>query len=245
MKKSLDNLNHDDDFDWDLWEEMLEEEDEEEEENEEDEEDDDEDEGEGEPRTFNQEEVNSIMSREKKAGRRSGKRQVLEELGFASVSEAKEKLAKASDTGKPKGKNKENEDDGDDDGQDSLAAERREIALDKVSVKVERALLAANIDPKKAEKAVRLIDLEDLIDGDADDIEAAVEALEEEFPEFFPEEDNEGDEDDVKRRTKGRTKVASSHAGGKPRSKAQASASDRANRRLQERHGSKLAKSSD
>lgn len=230
---------------WDLWEELLEEEEEEEEEDEEDEDEDD-DEEEEEERTFSQTEVNRIMSREKKSGRRSGQRKVLEELGVSSISEAKEKLA-ATKTGK---KNKE-EDEEDDSAsnEELLKAQRerdeakREAEQTKLEAKVERKLLAADADPKRVEKALRLIDLSEIEDDD--DIEDAIEDLRDELPEFFLEDDDDDDEEDGVKRSKSRRRKSPppSNPGGAPRKKRQPTASDRAAQRLKERHGSKLAKS--
>lgn len=222
------------------WEDLLEEEDEQEEEDEEDE-DEDEDDDDGGERTFTQVEVNRIMSKEKKAGRRSGIRKVLEELGVESIAEAKEKLGQTSN-------NRGTNDNGGNE-QDPEAAEqarkakeaadreKAEAARLKLEAKVERRLVRAKVDDKKIERALRMIDLDDLDDGDDDEIDVAIEDLREDLPELFTESKSKDDDDE----DKGKPRAPGSNPGGVPRKKGTATPQDKAMARLQKRHGAKLS----
>lgn len=249
MSEIIEDLELDDEIDW---EELLEEEDEEEEDGEEDEdEDDDDDDNDEGPviygrqfgKTFSQRDLNWIMSREKKAGRKSGQRKVLEALGVDSIEEAKEKLSQdGGQEEEDKGKTPEDKAAAEQARKDreAAAADRAEAKRLKLEAKVERKLLAADVKPDKIEKALRLIDFDDIDDGDTDDIESAVADLKEDTPEWFKSDDDDEDDDMSKSKSK---KPPSSNPGGVPRKKGQPSSSDRASARLRERHGNKLSKS--
>lgn len=216
----------------DLLEDFLEEEEEEEEEGEEEEDDgedsedsesDSGDSEDGEEKTFTQAEVNRIMSKEKKAGRRSGQRKVLDELGVDSIEEAKQLLTKESDSGDTGSGNSSEDSDKLDKERKRLERERVETKKDRLKVSIERKLIRAGVQEDLLDRAVRMIDLDDLGDGEDDEIVSAIEDLKDDIPTLF--------EDKRSKDSK-----PGSHPGGKPRSKGKSSPRDRAMARLQERH---------
>jgi hypothetical protein len=190
-----------------------------------------------------QRQVNAIMAKEKRDGKRSGRREVLEELGFKTLEEAKKALQRKT------------EKDADTDDADNKAiaeakdklreAEKERDAL-KFQSKLERQLLAADALPGKVEKAVRLLDLEQ--DASADEIAEAIEDLRDDIPALFKANSDDGDDDDESGSSSGssrrkgtepapqRRKVKDSDAGSRRKKPQTASPQARAKARLAERH---------
>lgn len=202
---------------------------------------------------FTQRQMNAIATREKRDGRKAGRNEVLQELGFSSLEEAKAALAgkKASS-----GNNKEDDTDDADSkaAQEALKAKREaeeakaEAARIKFESKLERKLLAAGAKPGKVERMVALLGLE--VDASDDEIEEAIDDLADELPALFDSsdysDDDEDDEDQGQprgRRQRGtdtpprKRKLPDSTTGGERRRKGkQAPAKERARARLAQRH---------
>jgi len=130
------------------------------------------------------------INRAARAERKAAELKMAKRLGFETV-EAMEAAARgkkaadekdSTDLETAKTKAAENE----------TRAERaeRELAEHKLTVKVERALVKAGLTVEGAEKARKLVDLDDP-DVDAAEITEAVEALRKEFPSLFPEQDDD------------------------------------------------------
>lgn len=156
-------------------------EDEQEDEGSESEEDEDEESEEEDPdeKKFSQKDVNRIMSKEKKDGRRIGRKAILEELGVSSVEEAKKKIAAAT-----KAKAKPKLDDDDDTEEDSSEQEP-DRTMDRLEARAERLLIRAGApdSDKKLAGLIRMLDLDPSMDQD--DVTSAVEELKEEMPALF------------------------------------------------------------
>lgn len=186
-------------------------------------------------RTFTQDDLTRVGTREKREGKRAGQRELLEALGFNDVDEATEFVQSMKDR--------------QDADKDELTREKEAAAKTRAEgeaaktaaaqarheANVLKGLLLAGADVKSADKLVRMVDAE--VGAEADDIATAVESLKEEFPALFESESKDDDEDDD---TGGGTPDSNpGKAGGK---KPQGSAHDRAMARLRERHPN-LAKS--
>lgn len=212
-----------------------------------DEEDDDEEDDEEDPprkpkdRTFTQKEVNRIMAREKKDGKSSGVREVLEALGVKDLEEAKSIIktyrddsdAKKDETTKAAEAAK----------RDREAAEeaKREALLERVDARIERQLMKAKVKEGKESKVAKLLDIDREKDPSADDIKEAIEEIMEDFPELFTSSDEDDDEGD--RKPKGgpnRPTRVNGDPGRPPRKVAKKDPAGKARSRLEERHGRKL-----
>lgn len=154
-------------------------EEEEEESEEEESEEDEEEEEDPDEKKFSQKDVNRIMAKEKKEGRRTGRKTVLEELGFSSVEEAKKKLAAATKA-KPKAKP-----DDDDETEDDSSEQVPDRTMSRLEARAERLLIrgGAPDSEKKLAGLIRMLDLDPSMDED--DVTSAVEELKEEMPALF------------------------------------------------------------
>jgi len=128
-----------------------------------------------------QEEMRRIASKEKKDGRRSGRKAVLDELGVSSVEEAKALIAKSN------GKSKPDDEDTDDTSEQERAQARRDRERDRRVGKAERALIRAGArdDDRTLAGLVVMLGLED--DFDDDDINQSVLDLKSQNPALFGE----------------------------------------------------------
>ena len=146
-----------------------------------DDDDDGEDEGNKEPKTFTQEEVNRIMSKEKKDGRRAGKAKLLEDLGVSSLEEARSKMSSPAKS-KDDGEGKPTESDTSEQEKRAMQAERKQM---KIVGRAERSLIRAGApdDDRTLAGLVVMLDLDS--DSDADDITTAVEELKDSNPALF------------------------------------------------------------
>lgn len=193
-------------------------------------------------KTFTQRQVNAVATREKREGKKAGRRELLEELGFESVDELRESIQKQKE-----GKAKDD---------DELSKERKklekeksdaeklrsEAAKDRHDARVERRLLSAGVPLKKLEKVARLVDVE--IGVEADEIDDAIDSIKEDFPELFgsnsdsedTDEDDSTDRGKRKGGTEPRKKVQDSNPGRKAGGSKAKSLDDRVKDRLAARH---------
>lgn len=217
-----------------------------EEESEEDEDDDDEPKGKSKTTkriSFTQDELTEKMLIQVNKGVRRGTREVLKELGFDSLEDAKKALGKD-----PKSK----EDADDKNGQATAAAEAATKAAERVGKiataesLLTRRLTIAQVNPEKLDAALKILGAEDHIDSDKDEADEAIEELKEKMPEFFKSEDDDEDENEDKqprgtsKKSTNKRPAPRSTTGGKPRRQNDSDAKSKATDRLQRRHGAKL-----
>lgn len=142
------------------------------------------------PKTFTQEEVSAMLTREKDQGKRAAEEAIAKQLGV-SIEDAKKLIAdakKREDAEKSEAQKAREAADA-----EKAEAERNksEAARERHATRVERALLRAlpkDLDDDKLDarvsKLTRLIDVE--VGADDAAIKAAVEELRKEWPELFP-----------------------------------------------------------
>lgn len=137
-------------------------------------------------KTFTQSEVNRMMANEKRDGKRAGKRELLDELGFDDVEDLRKKLDAvndAEDAAKSDAQRAQEEADA----EKAKAKKAREDAeRERHEARVERAIIKAGGDPdneKSVSRITRLLDIE--VGADSDEIAAAVESLKDDMPTLF------------------------------------------------------------
>lgn len=136
-------------------------------------------------RTFTQAEVAAIMTREKNQGKRAGQRELVESLGFEKLEDAQAFITaqrEAEDAAKTEAQKLA--DQAAKDRRDAEAA-KAEVAQERRTTAIERALVRAKVGDDDLDDATLLLsrDLDD--DADADAITAATTALKERRPELF------------------------------------------------------------
>jgi signal recognition particle GTPase len=140
--------------------------------------------GSGDPeKLFSQDDVNRIMTKEKDQGKRSGRREVLDSLGFESFEEAQafKKLLQEADAAKLSEADrakKEAEAE-----KAAAAQERLEAKRDRFAAKLERQLTTAGVQPELVGKVTRLIESD--VDSTDEEITAAVAELKATMPQLF------------------------------------------------------------
>lgn len=141
--------------------------------------------GDSDNKTFSQEQVTSMMAREKQQGRDAGKSALLKELGYESLDEAKSAL-QAHREAQDRNKSEAELEKAAAATEKAVAAEEKILARrERYEARVERALVGAGCTTAKA---IRLVDID--YDGksdvpDMDDIKDAVKALKKEMPQLF------------------------------------------------------------
>lgn len=170
---------------------------------------------------FSQKDVNRIMAKEKKDGRRAGRKAILAELGFESVEEAKKKIAAASKA-KPKGKPAD-DDDTDDDQSPEPEVDR---TLSRLEARAERLLIRAGApdDDRTLKGLIVMLDLDSSMDEE--DVTSAVEDLKDERSALFDTTD--------KKAPKSKPRPSDPGSG---RRKAKVKSVDKASSLMERRHG--------
>lgn len=137
------------------------------------------------PRTFTQEEVNALATREKQQGKKAGARELLESLGFEKPEDA-QAFIKAQRDAEESAKT-EAQKLADQAARDKAEAEksRAETAAEKRATQIERALLRAKVKDDDLEDAAYLLAKDLDADADADAITAAATTLKERRKELF------------------------------------------------------------
>lgn len=151
------------------------------------------DDGKSTGRTLTQAQIDRMIGREKTTAERAATRKLLEDLGVTDAAEARKLLESArkaadkdkTETDKLREKTTAAE---------SAAAEaRREAAAARQERQVDRALIGANVDPKRLDRMAKLVRLELDDDADEDAIKAAVGQVREDFAEAFAGDDQDKD----------------------------------------------------
>lgn len=151
----------------------------------------------GEEVVLTQRRLQSMMTREKDEGRRAGRRSLLKDVGVEDADELKE-IVKAYKAHEDKNSSEADKAKRDADKAKREADEAKaEAAKLRQGVKVERALMQANVPAKQVDKVARMLDIAD--EADDDEINDAVEDLKADFPHLFTvstDDEDEGDEED-------------------------------------------------
>lgn len=221
---------------------------------------DDEDQGGGEPKLWNgdkdvlqgddgkltlsQDRMSAIMAKEKREGKRSGENNLLKQLGAQDLNEAKAIFEAGK---KALGSKKKDEDDGGKDDEQTAqdraeaAREKREAKIEKVSAKLERKLLGEpfNAPADSLSHLVRIANIEELLEGDDDDLTDEARRLKEEVPQLFakPEskKDDKSDEDNQDKKDK-KPPASDPGRGPKVKSNGNATSTSKAREILERRH---------
>jgi len=139
-------------------------------------------------KTFSQDDVTRIATREKEEGRRSALKDLMEQLGITDVEEAKTLLANARAA--EEAKKTEAEKQAAEMQKATKAAEKAaaDAQRERLTARIERHLVRAGISVEDDAKLTRLTRLVD-VDNDADDdkVKDAVEQLKKDMPEVFGE----------------------------------------------------------
>lgn len=199
------------------------------------------DESQGDGRTYTQAELDRILTGRVGKADKTAKRHLLEQLGVKDEAEAR-KLIEAHRKASEKDKSElERERSRATEASAAAEAAKREAATMKLQVKIDRALLAADADPKRLERLSRMVfvDLED--DADDDDIKAAIESVRGDFAEAFVKSDSETEPEKKKGPApSGAARDGKGPKGGAPVTDAMTRGRDRA-RQLQGREPAKSA----
>lgn len=137
-------------------------------------------------RTFSQEEVTRMLTREKDQGEAAALRKLEEQLQAefgVDLDTAKQMLKASKDRQEAEKTEAQRAKEAADAEKAAAAKERQEAARDRHSIKVERALLKAGAEAENTELLSRLVDAE--VGADPDAITAAVEAVKTKFPAEF------------------------------------------------------------
>jgi len=184
-------------------------------------------------RQFSEDRVESIVKKRVGQAQRRAKQDLAKELGFDSVDDMKAAFQKVKEGSSEEEKDLAKERDRNKVEKTENERQKAEVAQERLDLQVERRLLAVGVDPKKAEGAVRLINLSTDDEPDADDIKEAVATFQEEWPELFSGDGGGGGDDED---STPKSRVPGSDPGRAPKSKPKGSAAERASSRLAERH---------
>ena len=180
-------------------------------------------------KTFTQSQVTSMMTKEKDQGRRQGRKEVLDALGFGTMDEAKAfsttmKEAEAAQLSEVERAKREAEE-----ARNAAQRDRDAAQAERFSAKLERALLTAGVVDAQVAKVGRLIAPE--ADWSDDEITAAVADLKADMPQLF----TPGKQD---------TPPPNGDPGKAPGKKPDSDPSQRAKDRLKARHGERIKSNS-
>lgn len=145
------------------------------------------------PRTFTQDEVTTIASKEKKDGKRAAVTELLADLGVSSVEDLKalataaQEAESASLSEAEKARNKAVA--------DAAEAEvaKKEAAQDRRLARVERRLTNAGVPDEKIARALKNLDIDASDEIDDEEVTSAIEDLKKELPSLFEEVEDTGD----------------------------------------------------
>lgn len=147
---------------------------------------------------FTQDDLKRVGSKEKKAGKVAGRREVLKELGVETEEELKDIVTKhrtAQDSAKSEAEKQRDQATKD---RSEADKERAEARREKNVTKCERALLRADCPDDQIGRVTKLLEIDLNDDLEMDDIKDAVTELKKEMPQLFVvkesgEEDEESD----------------------------------------------------
>lgn len=148
-------------------------------------------------KTFTEADMNRIRLRETRKAETAARKKLLDELGVTDPAAAKKALAKI------KADDEKNKDAIQKAAEAKTEAERaadeakRDASQARLERKVDRALVKANVDPKRIDRIAKLVHGELGDEPDDDDLAEAIETIKGEFPESFAEvEDGDGKKDE-------------------------------------------------
>lgn len=139
-----------------------------------------------EPKTFTQEEVTAIATREKSEGRAAAIKQLMTDLGITDVEEAKALLAAAKEAEQAKKTEAEKAAEAAAKAEKDAKKATAEAAMERLTARIERKLISNGVPFEDEKKLTRLRDMIKLEpDADDDAVKAAVDDLKKEMPELF------------------------------------------------------------
>lgn len=133
-------------------------------------------------RTFSQDELDRIVSREKDQAKRSVAKQLQEELG-APIDEVKTLLDEARKRSDAEKTEAQREREAAAKAKADAEAERAEAARDRHALRLERNLLKAGVPDSALSRVARMVDVE--VGADDDSLSDAITSLKEELPSLF------------------------------------------------------------
>lgn len=157
-----------------------------------DDDDDEDDDDKPKSKTYSQEQVNQIASKEKKDGKRAAVRELLEELGLEKIEDLKAIVTKHADA--EEADKTETQKEKERAAREASAAEdaKKEAARDRRLAKLERMLSRQGVPDDKIDRAVKNLEVDQDEDLDDDEIKEAIETLKGELPTLFEESDDTG-----------------------------------------------------
>lgn len=138
------------------------------------------------PRTFTQDEVNAIATRESTAAQRTAQQQLLQQLGFESAEAAQAAIAAAKAAEEAGKTDLQRQQEATAAAKAAADADRAAAATERFEARVERAFAQAGIpveDEAKLGRLRRMVTLDNSADAAA--IKAEIETLKTEFPGLF------------------------------------------------------------
>lgn len=134
-------------------------------------------------KSFTQEQVSNLMTKEKDQGRRQGRKEVLEKLGFKTLEDAEAfrktlQDAEAAQLSEVERARREAEQE-----RQTAQQERDAAQAERFAAKLERALLRAGVPDTQVNKVARMVSAD--VDSSDEDITAAVADLKDELPQLF------------------------------------------------------------
>lgn len=160
----------------------------------------DDDEDKGGDRTFTQDDVNRMMTSEKRQGRDAGQRELLDSLGFKDADEATaylQRVRKQEEDNLTDQQRREREIESK---ETQAERERREAAEEKHTSRMERALIRRGVDEDDLDDAVVLLSRNVKQGDDLDTIAEAADSLKERRAELFGGRDEDDQDQDRRRR---------------------------------------------
>jgi len=135
------------------------------------------------PKTFSQEDVNRIATREKEQGKQAASRELAEQLGV-SVEEAKQIIQRAKEADDAQKTEAQRAREAADREKEEAALEKRAATTERHEAAVERRLVMAGVtDEKKLARVMRMVTVEP--GASSDEIQTDVDQLKTDFPELF------------------------------------------------------------
>lgn len=138
-----------------------------------------------EPKTFTQNQLSSMLAREKSQGREAAMREASEQLGV-TIEEAKSIIDAAREAEDAKKSEADRAREKADRERAEAEAEKETTARERYETRVERAAIRAGVDPEDEDRLSAVLRLTDAKTGDdTDTISTAVADVKEKFPEMF------------------------------------------------------------
>lgn len=183
-------------------------------------------------KSFTQDDVTRIATREKAEGRQAGINEMMKELGVTDLEEGKALLKRIRDAEDAQKTQSQRDAEAAATAKAEAEADKAEAAQERLLARMERALTRAGVPAERLDKVVRLLDLNDPKADDAK-VTEAVEAVKKDFPELFT---------GAAPPDPGRNPPKPSDPGGPPRPPAPTDSKGQAKSLLESRHSDRLAR---